>query len=453
MADLFLFNTLTQTKEKFIPLQLDAVSLYSCGPTVYDHPTIGNMRSYVLSDLIRKTLEYNGYQVRQVINITDVGHLTSDADEGEDKIEKTAKTSGQSVAEFTALYTNAFFQDLANLHIETSDTLFPRASSDHNIQKQIELITTLEQKGFTYQITDGIYFDTSKFAGYELLGRLNLSGQKSGARVEENIEKKNPTDFALWKFSKPAGSRLQEWTSPWGVGFPGWHIECSAMSMDLLGPTIDIHSGGEDHITVHHTNERAQSESATGQTFVNYWLHNAFITVDGAKMSKSKNNFYTLNDLVTHNIHPLAYRLWLLMGSYHSPLNFTWQTLEGVQKSWEKINKQVQSYPDGGEIDEAYQQKFISYINDDLNTAKAVALIQEILTSTLPEASKKATILEFDKILSILDLSFTTSTSQAITPEIALLIKQRNLARQNKDWATADKLRSELQNLGYTAND
>ena len=221
--------------------------------------------------------------------------------------------------------------------------------------------------------------------------------------MNTNTEKRNSSDFALWKFSKPEDDRLQEWQTPWGVGFPGWHLECSAMSMDLLGETIDIHSGGEDHISVHHTNERAQSESATGKTFANFWLHNAFITVEGEKMSKSKNNFYTLKDLTDHNIHPLAYRLWLLTGSYHSPMNFTWQTLEGVQKTWEKINSQLSTYPDGGRVDEKLKQEFLSYINDDLSTAKTIALVHKVLKSDLSDADKKSTIEDFDKVLGILE--------------------------------------------------
>ncbi|MDQ5957793.1 MAG: cysteinyl-tRNA synthetase, partial [Patescibacteria group bacterium] len=359
-SPLFLYNTLTRTKEKFTPLDPLQVGLYSCGPTVYNYAHIGNMRSYLLSDITRRTLEQNGYQVKQIINITDVGHLVGDAESGEDKVEQAARASNQTVAEIISQYESAFFSDLASLNIKATETIFPRASQ--HVAEQIELIKLLEEKDFTYILDDGVYFDTSRYQKYSELGNLNLAGQTTGARIEVNSQKKHPADFALWKFSKSDEDRLQQWDSPWGVGFPGWHIECSAMSIKYLGEHFDVHTGGEDHIPVHHTNERAQSECATGQTFVNYWLHNAFITVDGKKMAKSENNFYTLADLVAEGYSPLAYRYLLLTAHYRSPLNFTFETLASAQKTWQKINLTIFSAPAGGQADESKLTEFMSAI-------------------------------------------------------------------------------------------
>ncbi|HYC83523.1 MAG TPA: cysteine--tRNA ligase, partial [Candidatus Paceibacterota bacterium] len=324
-----LTNTLTRRKEEFEPIAPGRVGIYSCGPTVYHYVHIGNLRSFLLSDLARRIFEYDGYEVRQVINITDVGHLAGDSDEGEDKIEREAKKTGRTAEEIAAFYTEAFFADLKALNIKTESTVFPKASE--HIAEQLEIIKVLEAKGHTYRTSDGIYFDTSRFDAYGELARLDTEGLKAGARIEVNPEKRNPADFALWKFSPAGGKRQQEWESPWGIGFPGWHIECSAMSMKYLGKHFDIHTGGIDLAFPHHSNERAQSECATGQTFANVWLHGEFVNIASEKMSKSLGNVYRLADLEEKGFSPLAYRYWLLTAHYRSLVNFTWEALAGAQ--------------------------------------------------------------------------------------------------------------------------
>jgi cysteinyl-tRNA synthetase len=288
------YNTLTKQKEFFAPLRDGAVSMYNCGPTVYNYAHIGNLRSYVFADVLRRAFEYNGLAVTQIINLTDVGHLTGDRDEGEDKMEKGALREGKTAKDISEFYTKAFFEDLAKLNIEKADR-YPKATE--HIEEQISLIKKLEEKGFAYVLEDGVYFDTAKFPKYGDLAQLDLVGQKEGARVEANTEKRNPADFTLWKFSKPEEKRQQEWPSPWGTGFPGWHIECSAMSMKYLGETFDIHTGGIDHIPVHHTNEIAQAEAATGKKFVNLWMHHGFVNIEGGKMAKSADNFVRMKSL------------------------------------------------------------------------------------------------------------------------------------------------------------
>ena len=298
-----LHNTLGNQKEEFKSIKSKAVHMYNCGPTVYSFAHIGNMRAYVFADILRKTLKYFGYEVKQVINITDVGHLTDESDTGNDKIEELAKKEKKTVTEIARFYEKAYLEDLKDLNINTQNTIFPRATE--HITEQIEIIKILEEKGFAYQTTDGVYFNTSKFKDYGKLGNINIKEQKEGSRIEKNSEKRNPADFALWKFSPGAGSgqssRLQEWESPWGVGFPGWHIECSAMSQKYLGQPFDIHTGGIDHIPVHHNNEIAQSECAFGVPLANFWLHNEFLTIEGEKMSKSLKNTYTISDLKQMN--------------------------------------------------------------------------------------------------------------------------------------------------------
>ncbi len=348
-----LYNTFSRKKETFKPLKDKRVGLYSCGPTVYSYQHIGNLRSYIFSDILKRVLSYDGYKVKQVMNITDVGHLTSDADEGEDKIEKAARKEGKTAKEISEYYWKVFRQDFKKLNISEPD-IWCKAT-DH-IKEQIALIKKLEEKGFTYKTGDGIYFDTSKFKDYGLLSRLKKEGLKAGKRVEMK-DKKNPTDFALWKFSEKPGLRQQEWQSPWAppgvqgkvMGFPGWHTECSAMSMKYLGEysggehcrTIDIHTGGEDHISVHHTNEIAQSEAATGKKFVNFWLHGAFLTFKGEKISKSKGGLYTISDLEEKGFSPLAYRYLCLTAHYSSKLDFSLETLKASQNALEKLYQRI----------------------------------------------------------------------------------------------------------------
>jgi len=456
MAVIKLYNTLTREKEVFTPITPGQVGFYSCGPTVYFYPHIGNMRAYVLSDSLRRMFEYNGLKVKQIINITDVGHLVSDEDEGEDKVEKEARAEGKSAEEIIKFYTDAFMADLADLNIETADTIFPRATL--HIPEQIAIIKTLEAKGFTYQTSDGLYFDTAKYPKYTELAKLDLAGQKAGARVAVNPEKKNPTDFALWKFSPKTGdARLQEWESLWGLGFPGWAIECSAMSSKYLGNHFDIHTGGIDHIPVHHTNERAQSECANGE-FVNYWLHNNFITVDGEKMSKSLGNIYRLADLTAKGFSPLAYRYWLLTASYHRQVNFTFDALTSAETAYKRLINtlaEIKNKNDrAGKIEENYKAKFTEAINDDLDTPTALVIIWDLLKDeNIVPADKLATVLDFDRFLGLRLAEALEPADLDLPEEVKNLVAQREIARQNKDYTKSDELREEIKRLGYTLDD
>lgn len=449
-----LHNTLTRHEEEFAPIEKGQVSMYHCGPTVYDFPSIGNMRSYIFADILRRAFEYFGNEVKQVINITDVGHLVGDTDEGEDKVEKTAKKEGKTAEEIAKFYEEAFHKDLKDLNIETENTKFPKASE--HIKEQIEIIKILEEKGLTYKTPDGIYFDTFKFPNY---GKLNPHFAKDSAgqaRIGENSEKKNPADFALWKFSPSTNldqeKRLQEWESPWGpAGFPGWHIECSAMSRKYLGQPFDIHTGGIDHVSVHHNNEIAQSEAAYGTSLANVWMHNEFLKVDNEKMSKSLGNTFTIDDLKKKGIHPLSYRYWLLTGKYDTPMNFTWEAIEGAQVALEKI---VMEYIRSKNDDEVFQiatnisSKIISDFNtaiaDDLNTPIALSLLQQ-----------KITYLEIDKMDKVLGLNIKELSEQIqeIPSEIKDLQKQRDKAREAEDWKLSDDLRDKIEHLGYRIKD
>lgn len=447
--DVKIHNTLTRKKEIFTPIKKGVVSMYNCGPTVYNYAHIGNLRAYVFADILRRMFEYNGFEVKQVINITDVGHLTSDEDEGEDKLEKTAISTGKTAQEIAKLYTEAFLSDLESLGIDTDKIIFPKAT-DH-IDEQVELIKKLEEKGFTYKTSDGIYFDTSKLPNYGELARIDVKGLKEGARVKVVSDKKNITDFALWKFSKPAEKRQQEWESPWGVGFPGWHLECSAMSMKYLGNHFDIHTGGIEHIPIHHTNEIAQSEAAEGCKFVNYWMHSNFLNVDGEKMSKSLGNIITLKTLAEKGFSPLVYRYWLLTAHYSTPVNFTWDALGGSQKAFEKLCNHVIEYKNNGKINKEYQIRFHEYINNDLDTPKAIALLWELVKdTTISDADKKATILDMDKVLG---LGLKNIKQEIIPDNILQLVKERKKAREEKNWEKSDEIRNKLKELGYEVED
>ena len=424
--------------------------MYNCGPTVYDYTHIGNLRSYVFADILRRMLEYNGYKVTQVINITDVGHLTSDEDTGEDKLEESARRAHKSAQEIAEFYTESFFRDLAVLGIDIRNIIFPKAT-DH-IKEQIELIKKLEEKGFTYQTSDGVYFDTSKLSDYGKLAQLDVEGLKAGARVEPTGEKKNITDFALWKFSKSGEKRQQEWESPWGVGFPGWHLECSAMSMKYLGEYFDVHTGGIDHVPVHHTNEIAQSESATGKPFVNYWMHNEFINIDGEKMSKSLGNIITLKNIEEKGFFPLAYRYWILTAHYRTLVNFTWEALGGAQTALDKLYDHFLEYGDKlGEVNKEYKIKFIKYVNDDLDTPKAIALLWGLVKDgNISDSDKKSTMLDFDKVLG---LGFAGVKPEVIPEDILKLVKEREEARKAKNWEKSDMLRDIIRKKRFEVLD
>jgi cysteinyl-tRNA synthetase len=452
---LYLFNTLTRQKEQFAPIRPGAVGLYTCGPTVYNFAHIGNLRTYIFEDVLKRVLTFNGYTVRHVMNITDVGHLTGDRDMGEDKMESGSRREGKTAWDIAESYTRAFKQDIAQLNI-LEPTVWCKATD--SIPEQIDLIRILEEKGFTYKTGDGIYFDTARFPGYARLSSQNLDALQEGARVEKNPEKRNATDFALWKFS-PAGARRQmEWDSPWGVGFPGWHIECSAMSMKFLGEQLDIHCGGIDHIDIHHTNEIAQSEAATGRKFFNFWMHGAFLNIQGGKkMAKSEENFLTLeNALIKRGIPPLAYRFAAFLTHYRKPMEYSDESIQAARNGLEHLCNQVRDVAKSGEAsagasNPAFREKFLEAINDDLNMPRGMAVIQEMLKSDIPESEKHATILDFDRVLGLgLD---QVDKPQELPAEVQKLLEARRRARASKDFKASDRLRDEIQALGYEVKD
>jgi len=421
------------------------VGIYTCGPTVYWYQHIGNLRAYLFSDILKRVLLYNGYKVKHIINVTDVGHLTDDADQGEDKIEKAARKEKKKAQEIAHYYFKIFKNDFKKLNIIKPD-FWPKATK--HIKDQIELIKKLEKKGYTYKTKDGIYFDTSKFKEYGKLTRLKKQKIKAGKRVPLG-EKKNPTDFALWKFSKKPGLRQQEWKSPWGIGFPGWHIECSAMAMKYLGKTIDIHTGGEDHISIHHPNEIAQSECATGKKFVNYWLHSAFLTFQGKKISKSKGGLYTLSQLEKMGFSPLSYRYLCLTAHYRSPLEFSLKSLKNAQNSYKRLKKIISEIKDDQKINKKYLSLFKKAINDDLDTPQALALLWKLIRDKKAQGKIK-TIKEMDKIFA---LDLLKKEKFSLPSEIKKIVQEREKARKQKNWSKADSLRQKIEEKGYKIED
>ncbi|MEM5773661.1 MAG: cysteine--tRNA ligase [Anaerolineaceae bacterium] len=455
MKDLRLYDTYTRSLRDFQALNPPEVGLYTCGPTVYDFAHIGNLRTYIFEDILRRVLEFNGYQVKHVMNITDVGHLTSDADTGEDKMEKGSRRTGMTAWEIAEKYTEAFRKDMDALNIQEPG-IWCRAT-DH-IQEQIDFIRCIMEKGYTYQTADGIYFDTSKQPDYGFLGRLDIEGQQAGARVDMG-EKRNPTDFALWKFSPKDQQRQMEWESPWGTGFPGWHIECSAMSARYLGSFFDIHTGGEDHITVHHPNEIAQTEACFGTRLANFWMHGYFLQLEeGVKMAKSTGGFLRVQTLIDQGYDPLAYRLFCMSALYRAKLNFNWEGIDAAAKSLERLRNAVYDWglsgtPDApGAADEDFVERFTDQINDDLNMPRAMAMTWELVKSDLPPAVKKATILVFDRVLG-LRLGEWQPVRASIPPEILSMAIQREQARKEKRWADADALRNQIASAGFVVED
>jgi len=474
MNKLFLYNTLNRKKEEFRPIKKGAVGLYTCGPTVYNYAHLGNLRSYVFEDILKRVLLYNGYKVKQVMNITDVGHLTGDRDMGEDKLEAGAKREGKTAKQIAEFYTQAFRQDIKKLNILEPDVW---CKATDYIKQQIDLIKILEKKGFAYKTSDGIYYDTAKFENYNKLSHLPLEKLKEGARVEKNPEKKNPTDFALWKFSSkipPTLPRLtrdrlfdkggkivkrqQEWPSPWGVGFPGWHIECSAMSLALLKNQLDIHCGGIDHINVHHTNEIAQSEAATGKKFFNFWLHNAFLNIAGGKkMAKSEENFLTLeNALIKKGINPLAFRFAALGTHYRKPMEYSEEGIRAAQDGLKHLYNQIRELsakksPLPPFVKGGFQTKFLQAINDDLNMPQALAVAQEVLKSKLADKEKLAAVLDFDKVLG---LNLADALKPVSLPtEVKALADKRERVRVEENYKESDRLREEIEKLGFIVED
>ncbi|MDH5247042.1 MAG: cysteine--tRNA ligase, partial [Betaproteobacteria bacterium] len=419
-------------------------------PTVYDYQHIGNYRTFLFEDLLKRVLEWNGYRVRHVMNITDVGHLVSDADTGEDKMEKGARRTGKTAWEIAQLYTDAFRADMKLLNIE-DPTVLCRAT-DH-IREQIDFIADIEKNGFAYRTSDGIYFDTSKQPDYGHLARLDVKGQEAGRRVDLG-EKRSPTDFALWKFSPPGATRQMEWDSPWGRGFPGWHIECSAMAQKYLGDYFDIHCGGEDHIPVHHTNEIAQTEARVGTRLANFWLHGYFLLSNDAKMAKSAGEFLRIAYLVEQGYDPLAYRYLCLTAHYRGQLNFTWDALDSAAIALDRMRNGVYALREAGEAapDAALVERFTNDVNDDLNLPRALAVAWEALRGDLPPAVKRATLLRFDRVFG-LGLATWVPKQETVPDAVTVLAEARLAARRAKNWPEADRLRADLHAAGWEMED
>jgi cysteinyl-tRNA synthetase len=446
-----LYDNYTRSLRRFAPLSpASPVGIYTCGPTVYDYQHIGNYRTFLFEDTLKRVLRWNGYRIRHVMNITDVGHLTSDADTGEDKMEKGSRRTGRSAWEIAALYTQAFQDDSAALNIEPPDEL-PRAT-DH-IAQQIEFIADLERRGYTYRTADGIYFDTSRQADYGFLARLDRTGLEAGKRVDVG-DKRNVTDFALWKISPPDSTRQMEWDSPWGTGFPGWHIECSAMAQEYLGDFFDIHCGGEDHIPVHHTNEIAQTEARVGTRLANFWLHGYFLLQNDAKMAKSAGEFLRIGALVERGYDPLAFRYLCLTGHYRTQLNFTWEALDAaatglarMRAGFHALAPDEQAVPDADIV-----AGFTTQVNDDLNTPRALALAWDALRGDMPHPVKRATLARFDEIFG-LRLAVWRPKQEDVPEAVSALAQARAHARKARNWAEADRLRAELRAAGWEVED
>jgi len=449
-----IYNTLSKQKEIFKPLKDKKVGLYSCGPTVYDYDHLGHAWTYTQTDLLRRVLEYNGYRVKHVLNITDVGHLTSDADVGEDKMEKSAREKKKTVWEIADYFTKIYFANRRKLNLLEPDIVC--RATDH-IKEMIQLIKQLWKKGYAYKIDDGIYFSVQKFKKYGQLSGNTLKELKAGARIEINPQKKHPADFALWKFTPPGVKRQMEWDSPWGRGFPGWHIECSAMSMKYLGKTFDIHTGGEDNIFPHHESEIAQSEAATGKKFVRFWFHTKFLKIEGKKMSKSLKNFFTIADIEKKNFSPLALRYLFLTGHYRTPFNFTWQGLQAAQNTLNKLYELVSELSAVKPVKislkkiKPYQKEFLAYLNDDLNIPRAVALMWQMLKSNeLSSQEKYHLLLNFDQVFG---LKLAEIKKIEIPPSIIKLAQLREKYRQEKNWLKADAIRAKIEKMNYQIED
>ena len=442
-----LYNTLTRKKEEFTPLNGNTVRMYSCGPTVYNYAHIGNLRTYVFMDLLRRALKYEGYKLKGVMNITDVGHLMADSDDGEDKMAKTAREQNKDPYEIAEFYTNVFFKDFEKLNIGRPEVVCK--ATDH-INEMIDYVVGLCQKGYGYETSDGIYYDLEKFSDYGSLSGNSLEDLKAGARIEVNSEKHTPYDFAIWK--KAPKEHIMQWPSPWGQGYPGWHIECSAMSKKYLGEEFDIHTGGVDHIPIHHENEIAQSQGLTGKNPAKFWIHGEFMLVDGGKMSKSLGNTYTIEQLEGMGYEPMVFRLFCLNAHYRKKLNFTFETMDATKTSYERLCQQVLKHKNATEnLDEeklnAYIKEFNEAVSDDLNIPSALGVLYTMLKEP---ASKNVyeTALLFDKVFG-LSLDKIKEQKAEVPAEITQKAEKMQQARKEKDYATADAIRNELASLGY----
>ena len=450
--DLKFYNTLTREKENFIPINKEEVRIYSCGPTVYKDATIGNMRTNILMDTLRRVLKYNGFKLKHVMNITDVGHLVSDADEGEDKMIKTAKEEGKTPMEIADFYLERFMKDLRNLNIDMPEII--ARATDH-IDDMIKFVEKLVENGYAYETSTAIYFDVSKLDEYGILSGIDLKNQKEGARVEVDKEKKNPYDFALW--IKAPKNHLMKWDSPWGPSYPGWHIECSTMGTKYLGEQFDIHTGGVDLIPTHHENEIAQNKGVCGKIPAKVWMHGEFLLIDGGKMSKSLGNVYLLQDIIDKGYDPLSYKMLCYTSHYRNKLNFTWEALDAASKSLNRLREGYQKHKNGNDdIEEdviiEYERKFHEAINDDLNIPASMSIVWEVIK--LDKKSKKiAKLLEkFDEVLGI-DIKKENTEEAEIPREVQELAEQREKARKEKDWEMSDMLRDKIEALGYMVKD
>ncbi|MEO8514864.1 MAG: cysteine--tRNA ligase [Ignavibacteria bacterium] len=454
--DITLFNTLGREKQVFKPIEPGKVGLYTCGPTVYDYQHIGNFRTFMFEDFLKRVLLYNEYDVTHIMNITDVGHLVSDGDEGEDKMEKGSARTGKTVWEIAEYYTQFFLDDAKALNI-LPPTRYTKATE--YIKEQVDMIKCLDDKGFTYITSDGVYFDTSKLTDYGKLANLDIEGLEEGTRIQFSTEKKNKTDFALWKFSPKDEKRQMEWDSPWGKGFPGWHVECSAMSKKFLGDTFDIHCGGIDHIPIHHTNEIAQSESCNGKPFVHYWLHGAFLEEESGKMSKSKGEFLRLKLLIDKGYSPLDYRYLCLGTHYRKRLLFSWELIEQAKVTFNRLKQNVQTIRDDAKknadprdatMPEEIKAKFTETVNDDLNMPQALAVLWGVIRNDKLTATEKMNLInDFNRVLG-LDLDKDIEAGNTNVPaEIMELVEKRIAAKKSKDFKKADEIRDELKRMGW----
>ena len=451
--EIYFHNTLTKKKEMFKPIQGNEVKIYSCGPTVYKDATIGNMRTNLFQDVLRRVLRYNGYALKHAMNITDVGHLVSDGDEGEDKMLKSAREEKKTPMEIAKHYTKLFFQDLEALNIETPEIVCK--ATDH-IQEMLEYVKKLLENGYAYETSTAIYFDIAKLNQYPILSNVNIEEQKAGARVDVDPEKRSPYDFALW--IKAPKNHLMKWDSPWGESYPGWHIECSSMGQKYLGEQFDIHTGGIDLIPTHHENEIAQSKGNCGKIPANYWMHGEYLLIDGGKMSKSLGNVYLIKDLVEKGYDPLVYRLFSYSCHYKNKLNFTWDGMEATAKSLERLKNGYQLHLEGKEevendLVEELEEKFHQAINDDLNMPLAMGVVWEVVKQEKKSSKWAELLAKFDTVLGLKIQEPIQKKQEEIPQEILELVERRKEARLNKDWAKSDELRDLIQNKGYEIKD
>ena len=451
--DIYFYNTLTRKKELFKPIDEREIRMYSCGPTVYKDATIGNMRTNIFQDVLRRVLKYNGYKLKHAMNITDVGHLVSDGDEGEDKMLKTAREENKSPLEIAQYYTKLFFEDLKLLNIETPEIV---CKATEHIKEMLEYVEKLVNNGYAYETSTAIYFDISKLDKYPILSNLNLEEQKAGARVDIDTEKRSPYDFALW--IKAPENHLMKWDSPWGPSYPGWHIECSAMGQKYLGEQFDIHTGGIDLIPTHHENEIAQSKGACGKIPANYWMHGEYLLIDGGKMSKSLGNVYLVKDFVKRGYDPIVYKLFSYSCHYRNKLNFTWEGIEAASKSLERLKKGYIVHLNGkDEVDEdfinEYEERFHKAINDDLNMPAAMGVVWEVVRQDKKSDKFAKLLLKFDTVLGLKIDEECNKPKEELPEEILELIEERKKARENKEWNKSDELRDIIKEKGYEIKD